>query len=154
MMPTETENVSLCSMRAGNEWFGCETHKVREVLGVRAMYPVPLAPKFVAGVTPYRGEILMVLCFRGLLGMKPRDMPSTIIVLEDEHNGEVFGLAVDGMGDILNLNAHDFEDNPSALDGRRAVLFEGGYKLGDRFVTHLKPELLWPMRLMSILAGS
>jgi purine-binding chemotaxis protein CheW len=143
--------VSLCSLRVGDEVFGFDTEKVYEVLGVRTMQPVPLAPEFVAGVIPYRGEVLVVLCLRRLLGMKPRSKPSNVLVLQDEHEGELFGLAVDSLQDVLSLDVDYFEENPCTLDERRKTLFAGAYKVRDSLVIYLKPELLWPMRLMELL---
>jgi purine-binding chemotaxis protein CheW len=146
-------NVSLCSLRMGEELFGFDTHRVREVLGVRTMQIVPLAVEFVDGIISYRGEILMVLSFRKLLGLKPYGNPSSVIVLEDEREGELFGLAVDAMGDVLDLDENGCEENPTALDVRSKALFAGAYKMGGECVIYLKPELLWPMRLMELFGN-
>jgi purine-binding chemotaxis protein CheW len=143
-------DVSLCTLRVGDEVFGFETGKICEVLGERIVQPVPLAPKFVAGVIPYRGEVLMVLCFRTLLGMQPSCDTANVIVLEDKYAGELFGLAVDSMGELLSPDAEDYEENSQGLDARRGALFAGVYKSRDSTVIHLKPELLWPMRLMNL----
>jgi purine-binding chemotaxis protein CheW len=59
----EDGNISLCSMFAGNESFGIDTGKIREVLGKRELQKVPMAPAFVAGVVPYRGDVLTAVSF-------------------------------------------------------------------------------------------
>jgi purine-binding chemotaxis protein CheW len=146
------EALSLCSVRVGDEVFGFDTEQVYEVLGLRTIVPVPLAPAFVAGLIPYRGEVLAVLCLRSLLGLPPRGEPSNVVVLQDQHEGELFGLAVDSLGDVLTLDAADFAENPSTLDARRTTLFSGAYKVLDAPVIYLKPETFWPMRLMELLA--
>ena len=66
----EDDAVSLCSMFAGEESFGIDTSKIREVLGKRELQRVPMAPAFIAGVVPYRGEVLTTVNFRALLGME------------------------------------------------------------------------------------
>jgi purine-binding chemotaxis protein CheW len=142
--------VSLCSLRVGDQEFGFDIAQVQEVLGERVMHPVPLAPAFVAGVVPYRGDVLMVMGFRSLLGMQPLHKAGSVLVLQDEHEGELFGLAVDSMGDVRSMSAADFEENSQELDSRRAALFAGAYKMADSLVIKLKPELLWPMRMMEL----
>jgi purine-binding chemotaxis protein CheW len=94
-MGENVATVSLCMLHAGGVTFGFRTEKIYEVLGERIVQPVPLAPAFVAGVISYRGEVLMVLNLRALLGMEPSEEVAHVIVLEDEHEGELFGLAVD-----------------------------------------------------------
>ena len=66
----ENDAVSLCSMFAGSESFGIDTRKIREVLGKRELQRVPMAPAFIGGVVPYRGEVLTTVNFRALLGME------------------------------------------------------------------------------------
>jgi purine-binding chemotaxis protein CheW len=140
--------VSLCTLRVGNEVFGFDTAKICEVLGVREVQPVPLAAAFVAGVVPFRGEVLVVLSFRQLLGIAPRGKASNVLVLQDEYAGEMFGLAVDSLGDVLSVDAAGFEENSHTLDAGREALFAGSYGTPGGRVIYLKPELLWPMRLM------
>ena len=65
----EDDAVSLCSMFAGSESFGIDTkRKIREVLGNRDLQRVPMAPAFIGGVVPYRGEVLTTVDFRAAAG--------------------------------------------------------------------------------------
>jgi purine-binding chemotaxis protein CheW len=63
----ENDAVSLCSLYAGGETFGIDTKKIREVLGQRDLQRVPMSPLFIAGVVPYRGEVLTTVNLRALL---------------------------------------------------------------------------------------
>ncbi len=80
----EDDSTSLCSMFAGDESFGIDTGKIREVLGKRELERVPMAPPFVAGVVPYRGDVLTTVSFRALLGLPESDEAGCVLVLEDE----------------------------------------------------------------------
>jgi chemotaxis signal transduction protein len=53
----------------GTGLFGIETRQIREVLGTTTPQRVPLAPEYIAGVVPYRGEVLTTVSFRALLGL-------------------------------------------------------------------------------------
>lgn len=147
--------VSLCSLRAGEGLFGIDTRQIREVLGNTTPQRVPLAPAFIAGVVPYRGEVLTTVCLRALLGMEAWGGATCVLVLEDEENEERFGLMVDGVGGVMTVAADALEANPSALDARSMTLFAGAYRTEAGLMVRLEPRRLRPSRLAeSELFGS
>jgi purine-binding chemotaxis protein CheW len=140
--------VSLCSLRAGAGLFGIETTQVREVLGSTLPQRVPLAPEFIAGVVPHRGEILTTVDFRVLLGLERRGAPACVLVLDEEDSRECFGLLVDSVGGVVTLARTGLESNPSGLDARSMALFDGVFRLPTGLMVHLDPQRLRPTRLL------
>jgi purine-binding chemotaxis protein CheW len=143
----EDDAVSLCSMFAGSESFGIDTRKIREVLGKRDLQRVPMAPAFIAGVVPYRGEVLTTVDFRALLGMGEHTDASCVLVLEDEDGEERFGLVVDAVGGVVTVNRNMLEANPCTLESRGKWLFDGAYKMETGLMVQLDPQKLRPSRL-------
>jgi purine-binding chemotaxis protein CheW len=139
--------VSLCSLRAGNGLFGIDTRKIREVMGKTTPQRVPLAPEFVAGVVPYRGEVLTTVSLRALLGLERGVGATCVLVLDDEDNEERFGLMVDGVGGVVAMLPDALEANPSALDARSLALFDGAYRMETGLMVRLEPRQLRPSRL-------
>jgi purine-binding chemotaxis protein CheW len=143
----EDDAVSLCSMFAGSESFGIDTRKIREVLGKRDLQRVPMAPAFIGGVVPYRGEVLTTVDFRALLGMEEHTDTSCVLVLEDEDGEERFGLVVDAVGGVVTVNRNMLEANPCTLESRGKWLFDGAYKMETGLMVQLDPQKLRPSRL-------
>ena len=143
----EEDAVSLCSMFAGSESFGIDTKKIREVLGKRDLQRVPMAPAFIGGVVPYRGEVLTTVDFRALLGMGEHTDASCVLVLEDEDGEERFGLVVDAVGGVVTVNRTMLDANPCTLDAREKWLFDGAYKMPTGLMVQLDPQKLRPSRL-------
>ena len=143
----EDDAVSLCSMFAGSESFGIDTRKIREVLGKRDLQRVPMAPAFIGGVVPYRGEVLTTVDFRALLGMGEHTETSCVLVLEDEDGEERFGLVVDAVGGVVTVNRNMLEANPCTLESRGKWLFDGAYKMATGLMVQLDPQKLRPSRL-------
>jgi purine-binding chemotaxis protein CheW len=143
----EDDAVSLCSMFAGSESFGIDTRKIREVLGKRDLQRVPMAPAFIGGVVPYRGEVLTTVDFRALLGMGEHTDTSCVLVLEDEDGEERFGLVVDAVGGVVTVNRNMLEANPCTLESRGKWLFDGAYKMETGLMVQLDPQKLRPSRL-------
>ena len=141
------DTVALCSLYAGSETFGIDTRKIREVLGERDLQRVPLSPKFVAGVVPYRGEVLTAVNLRALLGMDARSGSCCVLVMEDDEAAERFGLVVDAVGGVVTVSRNMLEANPSTLEARGMWLFDGAYKMESSLMVRLDPQKLCPSRL-------
>jgi purine-binding chemotaxis protein CheW len=139
--------VSLCSLHAGTGLYGIETGEIREVLGHITPQRVPLAPEYIAGVVPYRGDVLTTVSFRVLLGLQRGVGPGAVLVLDDHANDERFGLMVDGVGGVATVSGSSLEPNPSTLDARSLALFAGAYKTPSGLMVRLETGRLRPARL-------
>lgn len=142
--------VSLCSLSTGDDVFGIETKKICEVLGERVVQRVPMAPIYIAGVIPNRGEVLTTVNFRALLGLPERVGTSCVLVLEDVEQGERFGLMVDAIGGVVTASERALELNPSTLAYRCKVLFDGVYKMPGGLLIRIDPKMLLPARLAEV----
>ena len=143
----EDDAVSLCSLVAGSESFGIDTRKIREVLGERELQRVPMSPPFIAGVVPYRGEVLTTVNLRALLGMTEHSGRSCVLVMEDDEGAERFGLVVDAVGGVVTVSRRTLEPNPCTLAARAKWLFDGAYKMEAGLMVQLDPQRLRPTRL-------
>lgn len=143
----ENDAVSLCSLFAGSETFGIDTKKIREVLGERELQRVPMSPPFIAGVVPYRGEVLTTVNLRALLGMEPHFGQCCLLVMDDDEAAERFGLVVDAVGGVVTVSQRALEENPCTLEPRGKWLFDGAYKMEGGLMVRLDPRKLCPSRL-------
>jgi purine-binding chemotaxis protein CheW len=143
----ENDVVSLCSLYAASETFGIDTRKIREVLGERDLQRVPMSPEFIAGVVPYRGEVLTAVNLRALLEMEPHTGKCCLLVMEDDEAAERFGLVVDAVGGVVTVSQRMLEENPCTLEARGKWLFDGAYKMEAGLMVRLDPQKLCPSRL-------
>jgi purine-binding chemotaxis protein CheW len=142
------QGFSLCRLRTGEDIFGIETFTVCEMLRQCELCAVPLAPKFIAGVLAYRGEVLVAVSFRALLGMEPDVEAPCAVVLRDGESGEKFALLVDDLLDVVQVSGSAWEPNPAMLDERRSSLFSGAYRTAGAPLIRLAPEHMQPSWLM------
>jgi purine-binding chemotaxis protein CheW len=127
--------------------YGIDTRQIREVLGAITPQRVPLAPDYIAGMVPYRGEILTTVSLRMLLGLERRAGASCALVLDDEDNKERLGLMVDRVGGVVTLTRNALEPNPSTLDARSMALFDGAYRIPSGLMIRLDASRLRPSQL-------
>lgn len=143
--------MEMCTVRLGTTMFGVPITHILEIVGAARPQPVPLAPVFVGGLMHYRGDVLTTVSLRQLLGLPPKEGRQDLLVLEVD--GEIFGLLVDAVGEVLTVSTADYEPNPSILDERRRALFAGAYKLKESLLVVLDPAQLDPMRLSAARAA-
>ena len=141
------DSVSICSLRIGTGTYGIDTREIREVLGTTVPQSVPLAPEYIAGMVPYRGDVLTTVCLRSLLGLEKRAGSNRVLVFEDEESKERFGLLVDGVGGVVAMGTDALEANPTALDARSMELFDGAYRMQTGLMVRLDPRRLRPSHL-------
>ncbi len=150
MSPEEqAEFLSICTILAGEAWYGLDTRRIREVIGAGLLQSVPLAPAYIGGVVPYRGEVLTAVCLRSLLGLDPAAPEGCILVLDDGLGGEEnrFGLVVDRVGGVMSIDRRTLAPNPSTLEDRGQAIFEGAFRMEHGLVVQLSTERLTPVRL-------
>jgi len=142
------KRVSLCTLRTGGDVFGIETGAVREALLQCELREAPLAPGFVAGVLAYRGEVLVAVSFRALMGLPAKAEASSAVVLQDGESGEMFALLMDELVDVVQVDAGSWEPNPALLEARQRLIFNGAYRMEGAPVVRLETERVQPSWLM------
>jgi purine-binding chemotaxis protein CheW len=130
----------LCTFLLDGHLFGVDAHTVQEVIRYQQMTRVPKAPDSVSGLINLRGQIVTAIDLRTRLGMKPREegkLPMNVVVRSDD--GAV-SLLVDQIGDVIKVDAENFESPPDTLQGPSRELVRGAYKLDGRLLLLLDCE--------------
>ena len=94
----------LLAFELAGDPYAVPVERVREIVRLRPITPMPRVPEAVRGVIALRGEVIEVIDLRRRLRM-PAFEPtrhSRIIVLHGE-DGRVAGLLVDGVNEVLRL---------------------------------------------------
>jgi purine-binding chemotaxis protein CheW len=113
----------------GGQLFGLRLERVRDVFVPRGLSQVPLAPPEVAGLLNLRGRIVTAIDLRRRLGLPPREDGGAPFAVGIEERGELYGLIVDRVGDVLRLKRSSYEANPVNLDQRWAKVCAGVHRL-------------------------
>lgn len=100
-----------------NEEYGLGILKVREIIGMMPITPVPKTPDYVKGVINLRGKVIPVLDLRLKFSMDEKEYNerTTIIVVEIEYASETvsIGIVVDSVSEVLNIQEEEVEDTPT-----------------------------------------
>lgn len=113
----------------GGQLFGLRLERVKDVFVPRGLSQVPLAPPEVAGLLNLRGRIVTAIDLRRRLGLPSRTDGGTPVAVGIEERGELYGVIVDRVGDVLRLKRSSYDANPVNLDQRWAKVCAGVHRL-------------------------
>ena len=100
----------------GNEDFGLEILKVREIIGYIETTVVPKMPEHVKGIINLRGQVIPVIDIRSKFNMETTVITeqTCIIVVETQAGRNKYntGIIVDNVLEVLDIKAEEIEDTP------------------------------------------
>ncbi|MBW2094455.1 MAG: purine-binding chemotaxis protein CheW [Deltaproteobacteria bacterium] len=112
----DREGKYLTFSLAGEE-YGIGILKIKEIIGMMPITPVPQTPEYVKGVMNLRGKVIPVIDLRRKFGMETLDFPerTCIIVVEIEGTSATMpmGIVVDSVSEVLHINDNDIQDTPT-----------------------------------------
>ncbi len=113
--------------------YALPVERVREIVRLRPITPVPRMPAAVRGVLSLRGEIVQIIDLRLRLGLpaSAEESPRRRIVVLHGEDGQMTGLLVDRVSEVLRLRDEDLRP-PT---GRDAGTVASLAPQGDRFVS-------------------
>lgn len=129
LTPTDTRQGKYLIFNLGEEEFGIQVQRVREIMGVQDVTQVPQTPPHVKGVINLRGKVIPVVDLRLKFNMEPKEYTHRTCIIVTQVSGPrgsmLMGIVVDGVVEVSNVAAADVEDTPSF--GSEA---EVGYVMG------------------------
>jgi purine-binding chemotaxis protein CheW len=140
------DETQLVSVRIEGQLIGLPITSVRDVFSIHAMTPVPRADRAVCGLVNLRGHIVTILDLGCLLGNRSgarKNAEGEPMAVGVEWQGEVYGLVVDEIGDVLSLKADSSEALPANMSA--------GWSRFTRRVHKLERELMIEINLHALL---
>ena len=146
----------LLLFRTGDQLFAVEARRVAQVLPRVPLRPIPHAPRFLAGLLPYRGVVVPVVDFGILLGLPAgRDLLSTRIILTEIGGGTAptrwLGIVAEDVNRVEEVD-------PSRIGSAGMGLDEAPYlgrvvRLDDAYVQLVEADRVLDDRLQAALLG-
>lgn len=122
------------------ETYGIAVLKVREIIRLQKITPVPGMPGHVRGVINLRGRVIAIVDLRAKFGLVAECGERTcIVVVQAKAGGQAaaMGLVVDSVDEVVNLAAADIEPTPDFGSSVDTGAFVGMAKVKGRVMTLL-----------------
>ncbi|MDP6445656.1 MAG: chemotaxis protein CheW [Pirellulaceae bacterium] len=116
---------------------GLDIDQVQEINRQFDLTTVPRSPSFVRGVINLRGEVVTVIDLRRVLQMPEAELTKDSRNLIIQSDGEIIGLWVDQIADILNIPVEEVSPSPANVSGVDGRYFQGVHALENEIVVIL-----------------
>ena len=130
------ERNEFLTFALGQESYGIEILKVREIRGYEVVTTIPNAPAFLKGVINLRGTIVPIIDLRIKLNFAKVEYDRFTVVIIINVSGRVLGIVVDSVSEVMTLTPDQIRPAPdfagafdteylmglASVDGRTLVL--------------------------------
>ncbi len=86
--------------------YGFAANKIKEIVRLVEITPVPETPAFLKGIIDYRGDIAVIIDLAERLGMPPAEYTLSTQVVIINVDGHLVGLAVDKVLDVATVESN------------------------------------------------
>jgi len=105
------------------EEYGLEILKVREIIGMMDITPVPRTPKFVCGVINLRGKVIPVVNLRTKFGMETIETNGETCIIVVQAEDIEMGIVVDRVSEVIDIPTSAIQPPPAFGNKRISISY-------------------------------
>ncbi|HKL24982.1 MAG TPA: chemotaxis protein CheW [Desulfuromonadales bacterium] len=126
--------IQLACFRIGNELYGLDIMRIKEIIRPQKLTPVPKAPRFIEGVINLRGTVIPVADLRKRFDQQVSDNPRKNRILVCALEGRMVGLLVDEVMEVRSFTRQEMTPASMFFKGQGDDFFLGVARQDDLLV--------------------
>ncbi len=130
------------SFSVGDEEYGLELLRVKEVIRIREITWLPKAPTFVKGIINLRGDVIPIIDLRDKFGLPAKENTAMTRVIVVEVESRLMGMVVDSASQVVRIPADQIDPPPPVLGGFSQEFITGVGKMEDKLVILLNIDAI------------
>jgi len=115
-----------------NEEYGVEILKIREIIGIMNITPVPQVPGYIKGVINLRGKVIPVIDLRLKFGFQESEHTNETCIIVMEVRNKLTGVIVDTVVEVINVESEESEPAPHFGNGVDTEIIRGMAKIKEK----------------------
>jgi len=135
----------------GTEEYGIDILKVQEIRGYDAVTKIANTPDFIKGVINLRGTIVPIVDLRLRFNLGNADYNEFTVVIILNLGGRIVGIVVDGVSDVIALNAAQVRAVPDLVATIDTKYLVGLGTVEDRMLILVDIERLMTSQEMALM---
>ena len=124
-MKQELQEIQVACLTMGDGLYAVDIMRIKEIIKLPKLAPLPRALPFVEGVINLRGSVIPVIDLRKRFGLPPADNKESARLLILSVAGQPLGLIVDEVTEMITVPLRDLKAPP-----RGVRLIGGEYMIG------------------------
>ena len=141
----------MVTFSLGQEEYGVNILQVQEINRMVEITEVPQTDHYIEGIINLRGKVIPIIDLRKKFGMTEKEHDNKTRIVVVDVNNETVGLVVDGVSEVLRVDASSLEETPKLISGEK-----GSYNNAEfiKSIVKLESRMLIYLDLESIVASS
>ncbi|KAA0890419.1 chemotaxis protein CheW [Oryzomonas rubra] len=107
----------LVSFNLGDEEFGIEVLKVREIIRMTAITHMPNTLHYVEGIINLRGRVIPIISMRRKFGLPEVANNSQTRIIVVDVDGDLTGFIVDAVSEVIRISDSEIQPPPPVVSG-------------------------------------
>lgn len=112
---TEQNSGEYLTFTLGSEEYGIDILKVQEIRGYDAVTKIANTPNFIKGVINLRGAVVPIVDLRIRFNLGQVEYNELTVVIILNLDKRIVGIVVDGVSDVIALNASQIREVPNLV---------------------------------------
>ena len=137
------------TFRLGEEIYGIDVMRIREVLRFTEITPVPGAPYYVLGIINLRGNVVTVIDTRTRFSLQRAEVDNNSRIVIVEVDKQVVGMLVDSVDEVTYIKSSEIEKAPNVGNEETAKFITGVCNKNDELLILIDLE-----RMIDSTSGS
>jgi purine-binding chemotaxis protein CheW len=142
------------TFKLGNEVFGIDVAKVREILDFTTITEIPRTPDFMSGVINLRGNVVPVvdlrLCFQMSRTVRTRNTCIVVVEVLLESESTVIGALADSVEEVIDLEPDQIKPAPKIGTQIRTDFIKGMGTRENQFIMILDIDRVFSTDQLSV----
>ena len=131
------ESLQVAAFCVGEQQYGLDIMRIKEIINPVAITPVPRAPVFIEGIIELRGAFLPVVDLRKRFRIEATSMTRENKFVIVSLSGRVIGLIVDKVIEVRRIPVGSISDRADLALGANTKFLTGCYKSDDAILLML-----------------
>jgi len=134
-----------------NETYAIEVLRVKEIVGMTSITPVPNSERYLKGVMNLRGTVVPVIDLRIKFSIPEKDYDSFTVILIIEMQSYIVGVIVDSVSDVIPA-PDQMQDAPNFHVSIDRDVIKGVFNKDNNLIIILNADIMLTIKDLEILA--
>jgi len=143
MLATAPDSMQLVSFKLGEEIYGIEITKIREIILMGQITRVPETPHYIKGLINLRSTVIPVIDLRTRFGLPDNDQVEESRIMVLNVGTRTIGIVVDAVSEVLRVSGDQISEAPPTVSSLGNEYMTGLVRLQEQLLILLDVNRLF-----------
>jgi purine-binding chemotaxis protein CheW len=142
--------MEVIAFKVHDDEYCVDIMSVREIRGWTPATRLPHAPSYVRGVINLRGAVLPIIDLSARLGFEKTDTSERNVIIVAQIDGQLFGLLVDAVSDIMSVTSDDLQPTPNIGSEQARVFVKNVIAREEQMIRFIDLHQIMPAKMAQV----